>query len=167
MLLKNPSIVLAVQHITCSTFFFFPNSLTSDTFQCNCWGQTKWESDGRNQHWFPHRLRLFLSILLGTLRFVCFVFLSFHFLPRNFTAALMGVNPAWELAMGARGLLKMLETLCFLKHLFEKSEFTQLVLNACCAREFVTHRYKLLPRSPLLSYWPQCTNSTSQGRKQH
>lgn len=100
--LQNPSIVHAVQHIACSTFF--PNSLVSDTFQCNCWGQTKWECDGKNQRWFPDRLCLFLFILLGTLRFVCFVFLSFHFLPGDFTTASTGVNPARELAMGAWGL---------------------------------------------------------------
>lgn len=83
---------LSLLHVTCPTFFSC--SLPSGTCQCCSWGQTEWESDGRNQHRFPHWLCLFLFIPLGTLGFVCFVYFSTPFLPRNFTAACKGDNPA-------------------------------------------------------------------------
>lgn len=100
MLLKNTSVLPAAQ-VMCPTFFSY--SLPSGTCQCCSWGQTEWESDGRNQHWFPHWLCLFLFIPLGTLRFVCFVFFSSHFLPRNFTAACKGDNPALLAGNGSLG----------------------------------------------------------------
>ena len=100
MLLKNTSVV-PTTYVMCPTFFSY--SLPSGTCQCSSWGQTEWESDGRNQHWFPHCLCLFLFIPLGTLRFVCFVFFSSHFLPRNFTAACKGDNPALLAGNGSSG----------------------------------------------------------------
>lgn len=140
MLLKNTSIVPAA-HVMCPTFF--PYSLPSGTCQCCFWGQTEWESGGRNQCWFPHWLCLFLFIPLGTLRFVCFVFFSSHFLPRNFTAACKGDNPALLAGNGSLRAPWKCWKLCFPECLFKKSEFTQLALSACYAKGFATRRYKI------------------------
>lgn len=162
-----------LKHIRCPyctchmSHLFFSYSLPSGTCQCCSWGQTEWESDGRNQHWFPHWLCLFLFIPLGTLRFVCFVFFSSHFLPRNFAAACKGGNPALLGKGELRGSLKMLKTLHIPECLLKKSQITKLSVG--CAKGFGPCRYKIPSHSPFQSSSPVPNAQTLplQGRNWH
>lgn len=138
----------------------FSYSLPSGTCQCCSRGQTEWESDGRNQHWFPHWLCLFLFIPLGTLRFVCFFFFFSHFLPKNFAATCKGDNPALLGKGELGGSLKMLKTLCSPKCLLKKSQIAQLQCWLC-KRICTLQVQNTFPLSlPELQYCPQCTNSS-------
>lgn len=156
-----------IKHIRCPqcschvSHLFFSCSLPSGTCQCCSRGQSENLMAGINTD-FHIGCVYFCSFPWGL--WGLSVLFSSHFLPRNFSAACKGGNPALLGKGELGGSLKMLKTLCTPECLLKKSQITQLSVG--CAKGFAPCRYKISSTLPSRAQnCSQCTNSSPTRQK--